>query len=196
MIGLLVTFVVVVLVALMPLGLRVRYDAYGPFAAALIGPFKLCLYPRQPKEKRPKVQKEKTGKSAAKKEKGGSVSDFLPILRMIIDFLEGFRTKLTINDLRLVLILGGGDPCDLALNYGKGWAALGSIMPLLERFFMIKKRNLEVQCDFTADKTIIIAGADLTIRLWQLIMLLSTHGLKIVKEYLRIMKIRKGGAKT
>ena len=44
--------------------------------------------------------------------------------------------------MRLKVVLAGGDPCDLSLNYGRAWIALGNIMPHLERYFVIKKRTL------------------------------------------------------
>lgn len=195
--GWLIVFCIIVLLALMPLGLRVSYDGGGPWAAFMIGPVRIQLYPRPKKQKASTPpKKQKTDKASAKKKSGGSIGDFLPLMRLVLDFLKDFRTKLTIDHLSLVLILGGGDPCDLALNYGKGWAVLGNLMPLLEQCFIIKKRDLEVECDFTAEKTTVIAGADLTLRLWQLITLAVTHGPRVIKQYFSIMNKRKGGVNT
>ena len=195
--GWLIALGILLLLGMMPLGLRVGYDDAGLRASLLIGPVKLFLYPRQPKEKKAKTETEKQSKSSGKaKTSGGSVSDFLPLVQLILSLLDNFRKQLYITHLRLKLILGGGDPCDLALNYGRGWAVLGNILPLLEQVFVVKKRDLEVECDFTADQTTIVAGADIVIRLWQLLAILLIHGPKVIKEYLRIMKIRKGGAKT
>ena len=186
------------LLGLMPMGLRTAYDAAGLSATLFFGPVKFCLYPGRPKEKRTKENTAKNPKQPSSKGKssGGSISDFLPLVQLILDFLNDFRKQLRIDHLRLKLILGGGDPCDLALNYGRGWAALSNILPLFEQVFVVKKRDLEVECDFSADQTTIIAGADLVIRLWQLLALLLIHGPKVIKDYLRITKIRKGGAKT
>ena len=80
-------------------------------------------------------------KPEAKKKKGGSLQDFLPVLDRVLDFLSAFRRKLRIKHLELTLILGGGDPCDLAINYGRGWAALGNLVPLLDQAFVIKNRR-------------------------------------------------------
>ena len=93
------------------------------------------------------------------------------------------------------LIMAADDPCDLAVNYGKAWAAVGNLMPQLERLFVIKKRNVEVECDFTADKTLIFAKLDLTITLGRLLALAMVHGIRILRQFLTIMKTRKGGAK-
>ena len=93
------------------------------------------------------------------------------------------------------MIMAADDPCDLAVNYGKAWAALGNLMPQLERVFVIQKREVEVECDFTASKTLIFARLDLTITLGRLIAIVIYHGIRILRQYLNIMKTRKGGAK-
>ena len=81
------------------------------------------------------------------------------------------------------LIMAADDPCDLAVNYGRAWAALGNLMPILESQLVIKKRNLEVECDFTSDNTRIFARAELTITLGRVFSLGLVHGLRIIREY-------------
>ena len=129
-----------------------------------------------------------------KKEQGGSVLDFLPLVKVGLNFLGDFRRKLRLNRLELKLIMAGDDPCDLATNYGKAWAALGNLFPLLERAFVIKKRDIEVECDFTASEMLIIARLDITITLGRIIALAVVYGIRALREYLKIMKLRKGGA--
>ena len=94
------------------------------------------------------------------------------------------------------LTLAGGDPCDLAVNYGRAWAALGNLLPLLEQVLVIKKRDLVVACDFTADKTFIYAHVDLTITLGRILSLGVLYGIRVLREFIKIMNKRKGGAKT
>ena len=86
--------------------------------------------------------------SVKKERSGGKITDFLPLVDIGLKFLGSFRRKLRVKRLELNYVMAGGDPCDLALNYGKAWTAVGNIMPLLERIFVIKKRNIQVQCDF------------------------------------------------
>ena len=108
--------------------------------------------------------------------------------------LGAFRRKLRVNVLELKLILAGDDPCDLAVNYGKAWAALGNLLPRLERVFVIKKRDLEVECDFTANETLVTARLDLTITLGRLLALGVVYGIRALITFLKIKKKRKGGA--
>ena len=84
---------------------------------------------------------------------------------MAFDFLGDFRRKLRLNNLELKLIMAGGDPANLAINYGRANAALGNLWPQLERCFVIKKRNVEIECDFESSETLIQTRADITITL-------------------------------
>ena len=205
---------ILLLLAVLPLGIRVRYNDKGLLVKAILGPVKLTLYPTVKKEKTkpkkaepkpapkpepddlpkpPQPPKPEKGKGD-KKEKGGSLLDFLPLVKLALDLLGDFRRKLRIDDLYLRLILAGGDPCDLAVNYGRAWAALGNLMPQLERLFVIKKRDVEVECDFTASETLVTARVDLTITLGRLLALVVLYGIRGLKEFLTIQKKRKGGA--
>ena len=200
--GWLIALGIVVLLALLPLGASVSYDSDGPVVKILAGPVKLQVVPakkKKPKKKKePKKEKKAESKGTAKKEnkKGGSITDFLPLVKLVFQLLGDFRRKLRVNRLEMNLVMGGGDPYNLAMNYGKAWAALGSLWPLLEEYFVIKKRDVEIQCDFEASETLITARLDLTITLGSLIALVFVYGFKAVKELINIMNKRKGGAAT
>ena len=129
-----------------------------------------------------------------KKKKGGPITDFLPIVKTALDLLNSFRKKLRIKRLDLKMIMAADDPCDLAINYGRAWAAVGNLMPQLERVFVINKRDIEVECDFTASETLVIARLDLTITLGRLLSLVFGYAIRALIEFLKIKKKRKGGA--
>lgn len=175
--------------AVFPLGFSAEYREDDPGVWLLIGPLKFRVYP----------EKKKTEKTGPKSQntfapKGGSYRDFEPIVREVFAFLGQFRRKIRIRDLQLKLTLAGDDPCDLAVNYGRAWAALGALIPLLERLFVIKSRDLSVDCDFTGDKTCIYAKVIATITLGRTLHLLSRHGIKVIKQLLELKKLQKGGA--
>ena len=129
-----------------------------------------------------------------KEETGGSWKDFLSMIPIVLDFLGDFRRKLRVNRLELKLIMASGDPCDLAINYGKAWAAVGNLMPQLERVLKIQKRNVEVECDFLASETKVIARVDLTMTLGRMIAAVCKFAFRAFVEFLNIKKKRKGGA--
>lgn len=212
--GWLIAFGILFLLAILPLGANVMYNADGPQVKIIAGLVRFTVFPVKKKEKKPKKGKvekkskkdkaeeqsvqQETGAAEdtkdAKKKKGGSLLDFLPLVQVVLDFLGDFRRKLRLDWLELKLIMAADDPCDLAINYGRAWAALGNLFPLLERAFVIKKWNVEVECDFTASETLIIARLDITITLGRLIVLVVRYGIRALREYMKIMKLRKGGA--
>ena len=198
--GWLIAVAAITLLAIMPVGIRVAYDEAGFAAVLMIGPVRIKLFPRpagkKAENKKPVKDKSEKPKGKQGKASGGSFTDFIPLVKIGLDFLNAFRMKIRINHLRLKLTMGGGDPADLAINYSRGWTALGALLPLLEQVFVIKKRNLEVQCDFTADQTTVVAGADITITVFRLLTLVVCYGIRALKEYFNIMNKRKGGANT
>lgn len=207
--GWLIALGIVFLLAILPLGACVKYDGDGPQVRVIAGPVRFTVYPakKKPKKKEKTPETEQDQKAAAKKsaksessdkpketKKGGSITDFLPLVQVVIDLLADFGRKLRVDRLELKLVLAADDPCDLAVNYGKTWAAVGNLFPLLERIFVIKKRNVEVECDFTASDTLVTARLDLTITIGRILSLGVRYGIRALREYLQIMKLRKGGA--
>ena len=202
MTGWLIALGILILLAILPLGVSVIYNEDGPLVRVIAGFIRLKIFPLKKKDKKPKKVKQKsktkiTAEPKKKKEpgkKGGSITDFLPLLKIAVDFLDGFRRKLRVNRLELKLILAGGDPYDLGMSYGKAWAVLGNITPYLDRVFVFKKRDVNVECDFEGNKTLIYARLDLTITLGRLLGLVFVAGFQALKAYLKIMNKRKGGA--
>jgi hypothetical protein len=148
---------------------------------------------KQEAEELPKPPQPPKPEKATKKEKGGSLKDFLPFVKLGLDFLGDFRRKLRMKELYLRLILASDDPCDLAVNYGKTLTAVGSFLPALERWFVIKHKDVEVECDFTASETKVIARLEITITLGRLLSLVAVYGFRGLKEFIVFRKIRKGG---
>ena len=219
--GWLIALGIITLLAVLPLGVSVKYDEDGVLLKLIIGPVKITLFPRPKKDQKPK-KKEKTQEKkeeqktepaqqpaqeatpqtpdkkpeekTEKKKSGGSVTDFLPLLKTALDMLGAFRRRLRLNVLDLKLIMAADDPCDLAVNYGRAWAAVGNFLPRLEKVFVIKNRNIEVECDFMAAETKIIARLDLTITLGRILATVVVYGVRALIQFLKINKKRKGGA--
>ena len=208
-----ITLGILAFLAILPLGVRVLYDEGGAVVKIVLGPVKFTVFPRTKKEKKPKKEKEKKAekqkpaeeeklpqppqpppKPKGEKKKGGSLTDFLPFVKLALDFLGDFRRKLRMPELYLRLILASEDPCDLAVNYGKTWTAVGNFLPLLDRWFVIKNKDVEVECDFTASETKVIARAEITITLGRLLSLVAVYACRGLKELIVFRNKRKGGA--
>lgn len=217
--GWLVALGIITLLAVLPLGVSVQYDADGAVVALIIGPVKITLFPRPKTEKKPKKEKkpkeeapkpepvpeektkelppgepEKAAEAPEKKPSGGPITDFLPLVKTALEMLGAFRRRLRVNVLEVKVIMAGDDPCDLALNYGRAWAAIGNLQPQLEEFLVIKKRKIEVECDFCASQTLVNARLDLTITLGRILATVVVYGVRALLQFLKINKKRKGGA--
>ena len=208
--GVWITAAVLLALAVLPLGVRIRYNDAGFVLKVIAGPLKITVFPgrKKPKKQKVKQKKQKAAQTAGpavseekppqppkaqpeQKEKGGSLTKFLPLVKLGLKFLGDFRRKLRLDNLYLRLILAGDDPCDLAVNYGRTWAAVGNLMPQLERLFVIKKRDIQVECDFTAAETCVVAHLDITITLGRLLALAAYYGIRVLFEFLSMK--RKGG---
>lgn len=207
--GWIIALVILVLLAILPLGADVRYNAQGLSLKVIAGPIRIGILPskkdKTKKEKKEKAKPQKKAEAKAEKkpkgeekpkEKGGPITDFLPLVKIALDLLNSFRKKLRIRRLELKLIMAADDPCDLAVNYGRANAALGNLLPQLERCFVIKKRDVEIECDFEASETVIIARADVIITLGWLLAILVYYGVRALKKFFQIKNKRKGGAST
>ena len=211
--GVWIAAAIVLILAVLPLGVRVRYNSAGLILRVIAGPLKITVFPRKKKPKKQKVKQKKPKEeqnaepSASEdkppqppeaqpeqKEKGGSIARFLPFIKLGLKFLGDFRRKLRLDNLYVRLILAGDDPCDLEVNYGRIWAAVGNLMPQLERLFVIKKRDIQVECDFTASETCVVAHLDITITLGRLLALALVYGVRVLIEFLS-MKRKGGGEK-
>ena len=208
--GWIVTIVVLTLLAILPLGASVLYDADGPVVRIVAGPLKIKVFPlkKKPKKDKPKKTKKtrkekqpraaKAAKPAAPKppkpKQGGSWTDFLPLVRVALDLLNDLRQKLRVDKLQLHLTMAADDPCDLAINYGRMNASLAGLIAQLERFLVIKKRDVHIDCDFTASQTVIIARLDLTITLGRILYIAVLYGIRALTTFLKIKKQREGGA--
>ena len=193
------------LIWLIPVGLSIRYDqeklTVRIRVAGISFPCRRRKTEKAQKEEKPqqgaKPSEEKQAANPRKempkpRKRKRHWEDYRPLLRLGLDFLGDLRRKLQVDRLELHLTLAGEDPCDLAVNYGRLWAAIGSLMPQLERVLVIRKRDIQAACDFTAEKTKITGGVELHLTAGRALCLAVGYGLRLMKEL--TTRKRKGGA--
>ena len=215
---------IIALILLLPIGASIFYDAAGVRVLVIGGPIRFTVFPMKKKEQKKQPEKtteqppkkeetapgpvqeqpavpEKQALPEAPKppqapeEKGGSLMDFLPLVELALKFVgEFFHKTLHIDVLYLKLTMAADDPADLAINYGKTWAALGNLWPYVDRLFTIKKRDIQVQCDFEATQPLVNARVDITLTLARLLGLILGYGFRIGVKFLQILWSQKKAA--
>lgn len=213
-------------ILILPLGVSIFYDAAGVRVRVIAGFIRFTVFPMKKKEKKPKKEKvpeppkeeakretpaeipktteKATNTQPAKKKTtskqempGGSLLDFLPLAKLALKMVgELFGKTLHIDALYLKVTMAGDDPCDLAMNYGKAWAALGNLWPKIDDLLTIKKRDIQLQCDFEGSETLVNARVDLTITLGRVLGLLIGYGARMAWGFLKILDKRKKAAEA
>lgn len=179
-------------VAFVPVFARFSYDEKGYRLSLLWGfiPIK-----RLPRKKHQNHKKKKPKDKTSSESSGGKLSELIPIIKIGCGFLNALRKKLKLK-LELNVVMAGDDPCDLAINYGRAWAATGSLIPLLEEYFIIQKRIMHIDCDFGAEETLVKAKLRAHIATWRLIGIAAKYGFRLLKYYTKAMKSKESGAEN
>jgi hypothetical protein len=207
MIALLIVATALVLLCLIPVGARVVYDHTGAKALLLVGPVSVCLYPRPPKAQKAEKKAKKAKKTGSKKQKrdqsstepkekeplGGKLPLFRQLLSLGLKALGCLRRKLILKNLTVCLTVGGQgeDPAGSGVTYGRAWAAVGALIPVLENTFKIRKRDIRVNIDFTSSETVIYADGSILLRVGDILWIAVFYGIQGLKLFLKHKK--KGG---
>lgn len=185
-----------VVISLIRLGGRAKYDADGFYAYVLVGPAKIQLYPAKPRDKenpkKEKPKKEKQKKEKPKKaetdsgeEKPGTLGRVLKLLPVVGEAAGSLKRKIRIDYLVLTVIWGAEDAASAALGYGKANAFLGMIWPLIDHNFKVKKCEWNVDVDYGKLKPEFIADAAITITVGQLVSFAFYYGIKLLTNWSR-----------
>lgn len=210
----LVILAVLVLIGCIPVGVDAAYGEGGVLLSAKIGFFRLQILPAKPKKpKKPKKAKKSkqrkpaaspapsaapdapTAEAAPQKKLAlpGGLNGILRLVNLALSTLGDLRRKLRVEELTLHVTFAGDDPADAALHYGQAWAAVGALMPALDRLFVIKKRDICPILDYNREQMSVDAHLILTITIGRALAL----GLKAGLGFLKLLNdSKKGGANT
>lgn len=176
----------ITIVIIFPVGVRVRYQDDALKMWYTIGPIRLLRYPEDDdaheKRKNSKINIRTVLNEPIKANRryDNVIGDFWAELKTTLELFWFLRPKLRIKRLVLKLHLAGDDPAALALQYGGAWAAIGGLLPLLEEAFVLKKRQLDVDCNFNGGTTSLDAKLDITIGLGRLLWCLVRYSIDVL----------------
>ena len=190
------------LIGCIPVGANVSYLGGVLTVKAKIGLLRLTLLPKKPK----KPQKQKKSKKSKKKPKpekpkekkkpqplSGGISGVMELLQFACDTLGDLRRKLRMERLELHVRFGAGDDAaKTAISYGRAWALIGTMLPMLERIFVIKERDIGAELDYNKEEKMTLdARLCITITIGRALALALRAGIRFLKIY---KETNKGGA--
>ena len=179
----------------------------------IVGPVKITILPAKLKPKAKKLYKKEhkarrlqskkqntitqdhSGKKKKKEKKKNKID--LPFIFQLIHqalyFLSGLRRRLIIQELDLNIKTGGKDPETAAITYGRICAGIGSIVPIMNNVFDIRKNNIRsVYCPCLQEMEIQFRFSAI-FHVGQLLCIGIFVGWKILWIYLRHKKSQKVG---
>ena len=170
------------LVAAAKVGVHVSYLEKKLRLDLLISRFRITLLggePKKPKrQKKRRTSEEKTQKpkkqSAAKTPKEGkpNLKPWLQAVqtywRELLELVGRVLTSPTLDVLKLQILVGGKDAEACAMTYGRICAVVGSVLPVVENTFGIRKRQIDVRGCFDREGLDISAEAAITIRIYEI----------------------------
>ena len=175
MTALAITLGVLLLFALTRFGAAVEYCEEGIIVTARIGPLRLRVYPQKVKPGKDRVKKEPRAKAArqqkqAKKPEGkkpGMLKDLLDLLSAARTVLGRLRRRLLISRVTVFYTAAGDDPSTTAMVFGAANAATYTLLPLMERYFRIKTREINVGIDFNSAEPTVYVFAVISLAVWE-----------------------------
>ena len=173
---LLVLLALFMLLLVIPVYLRITFR--GELTIRIrIGGIPFRLYPRREKSVREEISKAKKTERRSKAESGKKLSTLSKMLkedgvRAVISYYTSlaqlltaeakrFFRAVTVDHLRIHLIVASGDAAETAQNYGRACAVVFPAEALLESGMRIRHRSVRLEPDFLASK----GRAELDIRL-------------------------------
>ncbi len=182
-----VILLLLVLFSLLPIKLYVKYENEAAVVKAGLLFFRFQIFPQ--KEKKPKKRKRKkkpTKAAVAAKEKQAdqatqkkkkkdkkSKEEIKEIVSAVCDLLRasvkplGFGLRhARIDNLDLRIVVGGEEPDETAILYGRWNAAVYGGLAILRNFVKINCNRLTIAVDFTEPETTIFASATFKIPIY------------------------------
>lgn len=185
-----ILFGLLLVLALIPVGIRGRYDQDGGTVTAFVGPVSIALYPGKPKkdgkkEKKAEKKPKKEKGTAVEKKSGGTVAFFRELVALGLEALGALRRRLYMKELTLYYTVGalGKAPAQWGILYGAAWSAVGNLIPVLENTFRIGSRDVQVYLDDTTVESRLYFSGQTRIFLGELLYLVIKYGHQGLKLY-------------
>ena len=181
-------------VQLSRVGVRIAFGEELKVALRL-GPVRVQVVPKKKTEKK-KPQKEKPPKKKKEKPKkempkitARAVLDSLPELWRILK--KGLRMtfrRVRIAPMDVSAVIGGEDPADTALLYGRLSAAMYAVVPVLQELVRMPDPHIHLEPELQGGETKFSGEVGVSFLIWDLTVIGFACGVPLIKWFLRLRK--------
>ena len=171
MIGWLIAVLLIALLLRTRLGIFLSWTDHEFLWKIRIGPF--AFHPPEEDKKRQNIvsEKQKTKKTS----RMTRVRKMLPIIKAhwqeLLELIGRVLRAPTADHLYLNILVGGEDPAECAMNYGRLCAGVSAILPVVHHVFEIRKQEIDISCCYESKTTAVSAETLIFLRFGELIVL-------------------------
>lgn len=135
---------------------------------------------KKKKEEEKKKPKEQRARERMEK-KRLSVGELMQLARLGLETVGKLPRKLIMKELYLHVIYGGSDAAQAAIGYGRACGVTAIALPILEKAFRIRKRDVGVELDYGRETMGIFARLDVHMLLGTAALLAFGAGFRFLK---------------
>ncbi len=183
-----IVFLALVLIGFVRVGILISYAQDGFRVRARLGRLFIMIYPPKPgKDKKPKKTKARAEKDR-EPEKAGDFERFRALIKPALDSFGTFISGLRVDILSIDYTVASDDAAKTAMLYGFSAAGVGGVLPLLERIFVIKSKNIRITADFNRTTPVILFDMAISIPIWRVFKIGTLFMFEFIKNHIRTKK--------
>ena len=186
MIGWFMTAAAFGLLLSMKVGVNLRWESGTAVLRIRVGTFRFSF---STNKKTKKTVEDNTTKGVKKPDRPAAKRWVKAVITHWREFLQliGKILRAPVLDLlRLQIKVGDADPEKCAMQYGKLCAGLSAGLPFIRQIVTVNKEEISVDCIFEQNKSDILAEAEATVRVAQILALAAAALLLLIRIYRQV----------
>lgn len=132
----------------------------------------------------PQIRKEKESTPVFGGMEKLDIPYIMDLIHLGLSAMGQFRRVLRVDRFLLDCAIATGDAAKTAMAYGAAAAGVGMFLPLLEENLRVRKKDIQVICDFEGTESKIFLEVQVSALVFQLLII----GIKVLRGFLRLRK--------
>lgn len=162
-----------------------------------LGLIRVQVLPRKAKEKRAaskkKAPEKAKGKKKPKKETpkitaSAVLEGFPQLWKILKKGLRMTRRRIRISPMKLWAVIGGEDPADTAILYGRLSAAMYAVVPILQELLRMPDPQIHLEPDLQGGESRAEGEVGASFLIWDLVIMGFACGIPLIKWFLHLRR--------